>query len=91
MGDNETEACHKAIKSQIEQGKSQIVADLSQMKWLNSRGLGMLIACYTSCKKAGGELRVTGATEKTKSLFMMTKLLEVFPNHNSVEEAISRF
>ena len=91
MGGHETTACHQAIKSRIDDGNSLIVADLSHMKWLNSRGLGMLIACYTSCKKAGGELRVAGATEKTKSLFMMTRLLEVFPNHATVEEAISQF
>lgn len=91
MGGKDTEACHQQVKAELEKGNKKVVADLSHLKWINSQGLGMLIACYTSCANAGGEFKIAGATEKIRSLLMMTKLLEFFEDHDTVDEAIARF
>ena len=91
MGGKETDACHLTVKDAIGQGYNQVVADLSHVKWVNSKGLGMLMACFTSCKNAGGDFKLAGATEKTRSLLMMTKLLTVFDAFDTVDEAIAAF
>jgi len=36
-----------------------------KVKWVNSKGLGMLMACYTSCKNADGDFKLAGASKKT--------------------------
>jgi len=68
-----------------------LVFNLASVKWLNSRGLGMLMACYTSCKNAGGELKIAGATEKVNSLLMMTKLLTIFETFENVDRAVGSY
>ncbi|MBN2030090.1 STAS domain-containing protein [bacterium] len=91
MGGPDTEACHKKMKSLIEKGQQQIVADLSEVEWVNSSGLGMLVACYTSCRNAGGHFKIARPTEKTKSLLKMTKLNTVLEIFNNTQQAIESY
>ena len=91
MGGPETVAIHEKVKELIEKDVKKIVIDLSKVKWMNSSGLGTMMGCLTSLKNAGGELRLSGVTEKVKSLFMMTKLITIFDTHDTVEDAVAAF
>ena len=91
MGGDETKAVHEKVKSLLADGLKKIVVDLSNVKWLNSSGLGMLISCLTSVSNADGKLKIAGATEKVNSLFMITKLITVFDSYESVDRAIATF
>ena len=91
MGGGETESYHEMVKELLSGGNNKIIADLSKVRWINSKGLGMLMACFTSCKNAGGDFKVVGATEKVKSLLMMTKLLTIFEAFDTVDEAVTSF
>ncbi|MCK4825488.1 STAS domain-containing protein [bacterium] len=91
MGGSETDECHNKVKEFISKGNNRLVINLASVKWLNSRGLGMLMACYTSCKNAGGELKIAGATEKVNSLLMMTKLLTIFETFENVDRAVGSY
>jgi anti-sigma B factor antagonist len=88
MGGKETDDYHQMVKDLLEGGKTKIIADLSKVKWMNSKGLGMLMGCFTSCKNAGGNFKVAGAAEKVKSLLMITKLLTIFDAFDTVDEAV---
>ena len=89
MGGDETKEVHEKVKSLLADGRKKFVIDLSKVKWLNSSGLGVLISCLTSVQNADGALKISGATEKVKSLFIMTKLITVFDAYPSVDEAIA--
>ncbi len=91
MGGPDTKSCHKKIKDLIEGGRQQIVVDLSEVEWVNSSGLGMLIACYTSCRNAGGHFKIAGPTEKTQSLLKMTKLNTVLEIFDNTQQAIENY
>jgi anti-sigma B factor antagonist len=91
MGGKETEECHVKVKELIAQDYKKVVIDLSKVKWVNSRGLGMLIACFTSLRNVGGDLKIAGATEKTNSLLMITKLITVFENFETIDEAVASY
>ena len=91
MGGKETDECHLKVKDLIAEGKKDIVVDLSKVAWVNSRGLGMLMACFTSLKNAEGNLKIAGATKKTKSLLMLTKLLTIFDCYDKLDEAVASF
>ena len=91
MGGKETDDYHQMVKDLISGGKNKIVADLSKVKWINSKGLGMLMGCYTSCKNAGGDFKIAGATEKVKSLLMITKLLTLFDAFETIDDAVESF
>lgn len=91
MGGGETDDCHQAIKDLIEEGHKKMVIDLSKVKWMNSRGLGMLMACHTTVSNADGALKIAGATEKVNSLFIMTKLMTIFDSYENADRAIGSF
>jgi len=91
MGGPETISVHEKVKEFIAQGKKKIVIDLSGVKWMNSSGLGAMMGCLTSLKNANGDLKLSGVTEKVKSLFMITKLITIFETYSSPEEAVKAF
>ncbi len=91
MGGNETDECHLKVKDFIAEGHKNIVVDLSKVAWVNSRGLGMLMTCFTSLKNANGNFKIAGATKKTKSLLMLTKLLTIFDCYDKLDEAVASF
>ncbi len=91
MGGNETIEIHEKVKGMIEEGKLKVVIDLAHVKWMNSSGLGTLMGCLTSLKNANGELKLSGVTEKVKSLFMITKLITLFETYDTADEAINAF
>ena len=90
-GGEECKAAHEKVKSLIEKGVKKVVVDLSKVKWINSQGLGLLMACHTSLANADGKLHIAGATEKVNSLFMITKLITIFENYQTTDRAIAGF
>ena len=75
----------------IESGKNKVIADLSQVDWMNSSGLGILISALTTIRNSGGDLKIANAPEKIKNLLTITKLVNVFPIYDTIEEAIASY
>lgn len=91
MGGSDSIELHEKVKSFIADKVEKVIIDLSKVKWMNSSGLGALMACMTSLKNAGGELKISGATEKIKNLFMITKLITIFDTYDNAERAVESF
>ena len=91
MGGPAATAFHDEIKSLIEKGKTNVVGDLSKVKFMNSSGLGVLITSLTTLRKAGGDLKICGASDRIESLLMVTKLITVFDHYKSVDEAVAAY
>lgn len=91
MGGPETFSVHEKVKELLKENKTRFVIDLSDVEWINSTGIGMLMGCLTSIKTAGGELKLSGIGEKVKNLFIITKLITLFDTYDSVDEAVKAF
>ncbi len=91
IGGPETQEFHKMIKDFLAEGKKNIIVNLGSVKFMNSTGLGMLIGAFTSVKNAGGKFVIAKATEKINSLLVMTKLITIFENYETIEKAIESF
>lgn len=91
IGGPDSEEFSKLLHSLLEQGKKNVVVDLKYVKFMNSSGLGMLISGFTTMKNGGGSLKLANATEKINSLLVITKLITIFENFNSVDEAVKSF
>ena len=91
MGGEETKEFNDMLHKYIDQDKKNIILDLSDVKFMNSSGLGMLISGLTTMKKAGGSLKLAGTTEKIQSLLIITKLITIFESFDSVDEALKSF
>ena len=91
MGGPDAVSLNEKLHELIEQGKANIVVNLSKVKFMNSSGLGMLIGALTTMRKAGGDLRIANATDKIESLLVITKLITVFKHYKSLDAAIKSF
>jgi anti-sigma B factor antagonist len=91
MGGPETLAVHEKVKELLGLKKNKIVLNLSDVLWINSSGLGMLMGCLTSVKNANGEMKLSGVTDKVKNLFLITKLITLFDVFETVQEAVGAF
>ncbi len=89
MGAPETEDFRQVIKEHLDAGATKYVIDLSNVKWMNSLGLGALISAYTSVKNKEGVMVITNVSDKVKSVFMITQLIKVFQNYDTVDDAIA--
>ena len=70
---------------------ASFVLDLSQVQYIDSGGLGALVAVLTSARAAGGDLRLTGMNERVSRVLKTTRLDRVFRTHSSVELAVNAF
>jgi anti-sigma B factor antagonist len=91
MGGPDATVLHDKIHELIAQKKLKVVIDLSKVDWMNSTGLGILIAGLTTMRDNQGELKLAAVTDKIESLLTITKLITVFESHDTVEQAIGSF
>jgi anti-sigma B factor antagonist len=91
IGASEAGILMDALHELRERDEKWIVIDLSQVMTMNSSGLGALISGLNTMRQAGGDLKLSGVTEKVEKLFVITKLHSVFERFASVQEAVDSF
>lgn len=91
MGGPDAVSLNEKLHELIEDDKTNVVVDLSKVKFMNSSGLGMLIGGLTTMRKAGGDLRIANATDKIESLLVITKLITVFKHYKSTDKAVESY
>jgi anti-sigma B factor antagonist len=69
----------------------KFIVDLSQIDWMNSSGLGILINAHSMIQNAGGKFKIAAASEKIMNLFTITKLVSKFSLYKTVDEALAAF
>ncbi|MGB5895572.1 MAG: STAS domain-containing protein [Ignavibacteriaceae bacterium] len=79
---------HEAIENAIERDKKKIVVDLSNVKFISSWGIGILMYGYTTATNKGGEFKLAAVSEKIIEILKKTKLDGIFDKYASVEEAL---
>ena len=91
MGGSETDELREKVYSLVSDKIHKVVIDLSSVKWLNSTGLGMLMSCHATLVNNNGQMKLAHATDKVKSLMMVTQLIKIFENYETVDRAVASF
>jgi anti-sigma B factor antagonist len=86
----ETSLLRDTLKKAISQN-NRIVLNLGEVSYIDSGGLGTLVALRTTAQNAGGTIKLTNLTKRVGDLLQVTKLLTVFDVYNSEAEAIDSF
>lgn len=68
---------------------SKVVLDLSQVGYMSSAGLRMLLASYRAISGQGGKVVVCGLSEDLEDTMSMTGFLSFFTRHNTVDESVA--
>lgn len=84
-------ALRNAIRTLVEGNKTKILLNLADVKYMDSSGIGELIANYTTISRNNGQLKLLNLTGKIKDLLVITKLLTVFDTYDSEAEALNSF
>lgn len=78
------------IEAIVAAGENKFVLDLSELAYMNSSGLNVIINVLTKSRKAGGDVAIANVTKKVKQLLVITKLSSIFNLSESVEDAINK-
>jgi anti-sigma B factor antagonist len=81
----------ETVSAMIDAQKLKILIDLSAVDFIDSSGLGMLVACLRSATKATGALKITSLQENPKKLFEVTRLDRVFEIFDDRDSALKSF
>jgi len=90
-GPPETDMLCERIQSKIQEGRLNIVLNLKHINWMSSLGVGALMKNLRNVREAGGDLRLTGLSDKIKDIFQITKLIGVIKIFDSDVEASESF
>jgi anti-sigma B factor antagonist len=80
-----------AIRQLVSDGKKKILLNLGGVRYIDSSGIGELIANYTTVSKDGGQMKLLNLTDKVQDLLVITKLLTVFDVYENEPDALSNF
>jgi anti-sigma B factor antagonist len=87
---DETAAFRERIRN-IRLGTQQIVVNLSRIEYIDSGGLGTLVASLASTRNKHGEIKLVRPNQSVAELLRLTRLDTVFKSYQSDEEAVKAF
>jgi anti-sigma B factor antagonist len=91
MGEPETSQFHENKFRLVESGRLKLVLDLSELKMINSFGLGALIAALVSTRKKSGDIRLAGVSKEIDNVIQTVQLGRIFKIYKTVEESVASF
>ena len=71
--------------------ETRMVLDLGNLSFIDSAGLGAVIAARTSCLSRGAGIKLANLTKKMRDALTITKLVTVFDVYDSVEAAVNSY
>ena len=79
------------VDTLIEQGRLRIILDLSQLTYIDSAGIGMMVAEMKRVRERRGDIRLATLNAHSDHLFAMLKLKLVFEIFEDVDKAARSF
>ncbi|HUJ83177.1 MAG TPA: STAS domain-containing protein, partial [Candidatus Acidoferrales bacterium] len=77
----ESNSFREKVKSLLAAGKKKIILNLAQVSYIDSAGLGTLVATFHSARSQGATLKLTNLGSKFKEVLQVTKLMTVFDTY----------
>jgi anti-sigma B factor antagonist len=75
------------VRELVTDGCARIVIDLSATDFIDSSGLGALVASLKVARQAGGDLRLAATTEQVNTVLQLTNLNRILKPSDSVADA----
>lgn len=84
-------ALRDALHAAVAAGNKKILLNLGEVNYIDSSGIGELVAGFTSVSNAGGQLKLLNLTKRVQDLLQITKLYTVFDVHDDEAHALRSF
>ena len=90
LGDG-SNALRQFLLDLVAQGHKKVVLNLKEVSYMDSSGIGELVAGMTVITNQGGTLKLAALTSRIKDLLHITKLHKLFAIHDDEAQALSSF
>jgi anti-sigma B factor antagonist len=87
----ESNALREKLKSLVAGGATKIVLNMSEVDYIDSSGLGTLVAAHLSAKTAGASVRLCNLGHKFNEVMQLTKLITIFDVYDTEAAAVASF
>jgi anti-sigma B factor antagonist len=87
----ESNSLREKLKSLTATGHHKIVLNMDNVKYIDSAGLGTLIAAHVSAKTQGASVRLCHLGKKFHEVLQITKLLTIFDVYDVQADAVGSF
>ncbi len=87
----ESNALRECVKSLLASNKKNIVLNMDNVTYIDSAGLGALVAAHHSARSQNASLKLSNLGSKFQEVLQVTKLLTVFEVHASEAAAVQSF
>lgn len=84
-------AFRDGVAGLLARGQNRLVVNLANVTYIDSAGVGMLVAKMLSVRRAGGDMKLLHLTARSNRVMTITKLLTVFEAFDDEQQAIRSF
>jgi len=84
-------ALKDAISEVVKNGTPRVVIDMEGISFVDSTGLGSVIAALQQIRSSQGDLRLAAPNQQVRVVLELATLDRVFPYYSTVEEALAGF
>ncbi len=84
---------HQLVKARLEAGRTDILLNCEKVDFIDSFGVGEILASYISTQNLGGKLKLSMVSKKLLVIFqvtMLTKVLEIFGSETAALDSFGR-
>jgi len=79
------------VQDLLDFDQKKILLNLEKVSYMDSAGIGELVACYKRAKEKEGTVKLLNPSGKVYDLLQLTKLEDVFDTFKNEKEAIDSF
>ena len=81
----------ETVQEVLDAGNENVLLNLEKVSYMDSAGIGELVACFKRAKEKGGIVKLLNPSGKVYDLLQLTKLEEVFETYKDEREALVTF
>ena len=89
--DTVQETLHNLVEAQLNRGRRNVLLNLAGVEFIDSFGVGQILASYISTQNLGGKLKLCRISHKLLLIFQITMLHKVLEIHEDCDKALESF
>jgi anti-sigma B factor antagonist len=86
-----TGTMRETLNQLISAGKARLILNLAGVTYIDSSGLGALVMCFSTARRAGGTMKLLNLSRRTVELIVLTRLETVFEVFDDEQSAVNSF
>jgi anti-sigma B factor antagonist len=87
----ESNALREKVKALLAAGQKKIVLNMAEVTYIDSSGLGTMVALHTSARAQGASMKISNLGAKFQEILQVTKLVTVFDAYPTEAAAVGSF